>query len=566
MNTDMNSRDSERLVQARNWHLHGQHEQARPVYRRLMRKYPTNSDVQSLLAALMLDTGAPADALPILQRLAQARRDDADVRYNLGLAHAETGDQESAIKAYREAISRNPDHRLAWFNLGFSLKKLGRFEDAVEALRHDFDIEPRLDTTRMLVSCCTELKAFAEARRYANRCVELEGAVPDDLHRLIALENAALAEQMFIGDEQLIETLTLAEHATRLAPENARSWFNLGTTCTLTGDFDTALPALERAFRMEPGLDGVRNLLSVTLNTLGRLEEGWRIRHVPEAMDRATEEAGLPRWQGRLRGGLKLLVVWEQGIGDQILYARMLRDLADAGVEVTFVADRRLTELFRRSEPRIRVVDELDIHGMREHDAWISLGKLHIWFRPDIASLPVPDTWLIADPERRQILRSGWEQAFPDKRYFGIAWHSHAAANGAAKSIPLEHLLPVLKTPGIAWVCAQYGDGADELEALARMHGLDVIIDRSINALADLDAAAAQLSAMDAFVTVSNASAHMAGALGVTTHLLLGRRPIWHWFNEGDRSPWYRDVSIWRQPRLDSWAEPIEALAAHLRD
>jgi hypothetical protein len=212
------------------------------------------------------------------------------------------------------------------------------------------------------------------------------------------------------------------------------------------------------------------------------------------------------------------------------------------------------------------VVDELDEAGMREHDAWISLGKLHIWLRPDIAHLPAPDTWLTADPAQVHRMRADWENRFPGKRYFGIAWHSHAAINGAAKSIPLEHLLPVLKTPGIAWVCAQYGDGADDLEALARRENLNVIIDRSVNALADLDAAAAQLRALDTFISVSNASVHMAGALGVHTHLLLGKRPIWHWFTEGDRSPWYRDVTIWRQPRLDSWEEPIAALAARLRE
>ena len=115
-------------------------------------------------------------------------------------------------------------------------------------------------------------------------------------------------------------------------------------------------------------------------------------------------------------------------------------------------------------------------------------------------------------------------------------------------------------------MCVQYGEGADALRRHAREHGYQVHIDEDCDPLADLDGAAAQLAALDELVSVSNASVHMAGALGVRTHVLISKRPVWHWFREGDRAPWYPDVHLYRQQRLETWQDPIAQLASRLTE
>ena len=565
MNTSMNAKDSSRLVEARQWHMAGKLDDARPVYRRLLRKYPTNSDVQSLLAALLLDTGKPVDALPFLRRLVKERSGDADIQYNLGLALSESGDHEAALVAYRTALELAPDHPLAWYNSGLAQRRLGHAAEAIAAFEHDFQLRPRLDSARLLSKIHEEEGNRDRSLFYANRCVELDGAQPADLHRLVALEARHLAESMFIGDQQALDIETLAVHAAQLSPDDPEALTNLGMIYSQLGDHLGALPPLQHALALDPGNDRCRELLAILLMTVGRIEEGWRLRtrhgHVSHGLDLQF----MPRWQGRMRPGLRLVVLWEQGIGDQILYAHMLGDLVASGVDVTLLCDPRLVALFNTSTLGVHATATLTPADLQAHDAYTSLGELHIWLRPTPESVPAPSSYLRADATRVAAFRNDWATRYPGKRFIGLSWQSHSGLNGAGKSIPLTAMAPILALPDSVFICTQYGEGAVELQSHAAARGIQVHVDDTCNALTDMDVAAAQLMALDELVSVSNASVHLAGALGVRAHVLLGRRPVWHWFATGDRSIWYPHVYLYRQVHLDSWDEPIRTLAERLK-
>jgi hypothetical protein len=454
---------------------------------------------------------------------------------------------------------------LAWYNTGLAWRKLGYPDKAIDALLHDITLRPRVDSCRLLSRLYKEEKELILALEYANQCVELEGANPSDLDYLVALESRILAESMFISDAQALEIETLAVHAAQLTPDNAETLTNLGMVYSQLGDFAGGIPPLQRAHALDSSNENCLKLLAVMLMTMGDIEGGWRLRMSRERLSNTPDIATIPRWQGRVRSGLRLVVLREQGVGDEILYAHMLTDLLDAGVQVTFPCDLRLIPLFRRSEPRLNVSAGLTPEEFNEHDAFVGLGELHIWLRPTLNDLPPPKQLLQPDQEARDRFRAEWEHLYPGHRYVGLSWLSHSTYNGASKSIPLALLDPILQTPNTVFICAQYGEGALELVEHARQRGFSVHIDTSCNALTDLEVAAAQLAALDEYVSVSNASVHLAGALGVKTHALIGRRPVWHWFLQGTQSLWYPDVTLYRQIYLDSWAEPIEKIAEELR-
>jgi len=561
----MNAKDSSRLDEARRWHIQGRRAEAKPIYNRLLRKYPANSDVQSLMAALLLDEGEAVTALPFLRRLTMARPADADLQYNLGLALAESGEYRAAIDAYAIALRLQPTHAMAWYNTGLAWRKLGNTDKAVHALLQDTALTPRADSCRLLSRLYKEHKDLQEAREYAYRCVALEGSKPADLDYLVALESRILAESMFISDEQALDIETLAVHAAHLSPDNPETLTNLGMVYSQLGDFAGGIPPLQRAHALDSSNENCLKLLAVMWMTMGDIESGWRLRVSRERVSNAPDIADIPRWQGRIRPGLRLVVLREQGVGDEILYAQMLTELLDAGVQVTFPCDSRLLPLFRRSEPRLNVTTALTSEEFNQHDAFVGLGELHIWLRPTLAELPPAKPFFRPDSALRNQFRAEWEQLYPGRRYVGLSWLSHSTYNGASKSIPLALLDPILQTPDTVFICAQYGEGATELAEHARQRGFTVHTDLLCNALSDLEVAAAQLAALDEFVSVSNASVHLAGALGVKTHALIGRRPVWHWFLQGTQSPWYPDVTLYRQIYLDSWAEPIARIAAKLR-
>ena len=128
----------------------------------------------------------------------------------------------------------------------------------------------------------------------------------------------------------------------------------------------------------------------------------------------------------------------------------------------------------------------------------------------------------------------------------------------------LLDLRPLLETPGITFIDLQYGDTLKERNAFTAETGIEVYHDEGVDQMADLDIFASQVAAMDMVVTISNTTAHMAGALGVPTLLMLGTVPIWYWLLEREDSPWYPSLRLFRQHESGDWQEVVERVGEEL--
>ena len=104
----------------------------------------------------------------------------------------------------------------------------------------------------------------------------------------------------------------------------------------------------------------------------------------------------------------------------------------------------------------------------------------------------------------------------------------------------------------------------EPIAVAGRAFGVTIHHDPTINQFADLDAFAAQTAALDMVITTSNTTAHMAGALGVPTLLLLASVPDWRWQSTGEAALWYPDMKLFRQRERGDWSAPIDAAAAEL--
>ena len=564
MKERMSASDQARLVVAREAHLGGDLDAAQNAYRRLRRKYPRNADVKSLLGALHLARGEHAAAIPLLEHVSRARKTDADAFYNLGLAFAGSNEHEKAVAHYKRAIRCNAAHPAAHYNLGFSLRNLDRNAEAVEALCADHALKPSFDTCRLLRKCCMALERYEDALAYAEQCVEMEGANLSDLNALVLLLCYNHARASTMSDEDVGTLRALAHRAVELGPNDVEAWVNEGRALTMLGATDEAIAPLARAVQLAPESDEGNALHAVALLSEGRLHQGWHARSLLERMHKPITATGVPRWQGQLQPGYRLWLTKEQGVGDQIIFASAMGDLVNAGMEVTLVSDPRLIPLLTRSMPHVTFCEAIAEADQPAFDGFAPMGEMLLHLREHKDKLPAPHPYLSADPDETALFRGRYEAAYPGQRIIGLAWLSHSDVNGAGKSIPLDDLLPILTLPGCVFVCVQYGEGAEALRAHAAQHGYQVHIDQDCDPLTDLDGAAAQLAALDELVSVSNASVHMAGALGVRTHVLLSKRPVWHWFREGSRAPWYPDVHLYRQQRLETWQHPIATLAEAL--
>ena len=552
----MSAKDHARFASAQALHQAGDLPRARPMYAKLRRKYPRHRQVSLSLAALHLDSGEADQALKLLRPLAALARGDANVHYNLGLAYASGGEHEHAVEAYRRAASIDPQHPKAYFNLGVSLRKLNRQREATEALLKDHAQAPRHDNCRLLARAYTALEDLPRAIRYARESLTFGSADHRDLRHLVSLLCQQAGEQTLVSKHDARELVDLAERSLAQAPNDPDCVADIARVHATLGEPQAALPYLQRVCAMDPANEEMRTLHGLTQLVLGDVSEGWRERTALARLRDPVTGNGTPRLAAWPEPGTRLHLTGDQGIGAQILYARMLPRLIAEGVAVTYACDKRLHPILERSMPGLALVSQ-GTEVAASADAFCPIGELHIYEE----ERPSPGTaYLEPDLALRTKLRERYQRLYPGRKIIALAWASHSRTTGGSKSVPIDALQPILDLPGTAFVCAQYGEGAEAFRQVRQQLGFQGHIDEDLDLAGNMDHAAAQLTAVDTFVSVSNASVHLAGALGVRTHVLVGKRGIWHWFSEGDQSIWYPHVNLHRQRSLVSWEDAVRAV------
>jgi hypothetical protein len=233
----------------------------------------------------------------------------------------------------------------------------------------------------------------------------------------------------------------------------------------------------------------------------------------------------------------------------------------------------RLVPLFARALPDATVVPATDpphpAARAADIDCQAPFGSLCRWRRRELADFR-PEAYLSAEPAAATVTRARY--AGDPRPRVGIAWQSHlhgspqAKRFGRAKSCPLLLWQPILARLGLRFFSLQYGDVAASIDPLTARFGTRIEVDKTVDQLASLDALAAQIAALDLVITVSTTVAHVAGAMGVPTWVLLPHNADWRWQAAGADSLWYPTVRLFRQPRPADWPAVTAAVAEALAE
>ncbi|MFN9658980.1 MAG: tetratricopeptide repeat protein [Cyanobacteriota bacterium] len=335
------------------------------------------------------------------------------------------------------------------------------------------------------------------------------------------------------------------------------------------GDLQGGLRRLEELLADDPGNPQAHWQLAYALLLRGCHREAWphfawRWR-CPSFPSRRLPTIQAP-WDGQ--SPCRRLLIWgEQGICDEVLFAGLLpeaRDwLAGLGASMVALAEPRLVAPLRRALPDLEVHPWGAIASGLDWDQHLPAADLCRWLRPEASSFPSTRApWLRADPWRVAALRASLPPA--DKLRIGLSWRSKAATLGRRKSLPLAPLVRALTLPGVQLLSLQYGSVTEELTALREATGLEVLTIPGVDLHDDLDDLAALISCCDLVISVSNATAHLSGAMGKPTWLALHQVPYWPWGLEGECSPWYPSLRLFRQGSAGCWREPLGELRGAL--
>jgi glycosyltransferase involved in cell wall biosynthesis len=261
-------------------------------------------------------------------------------------------------------------------------------------------------------------------------------------------------------------------------------------------------------------------------------------------------------WDGqRIANGALVVRSVGQPSGDITRYARLLHHAAQRSPKCIALTDPRFVPVFRRSFPSVDVREEgADTQSaLAEAGAIASLETLCTYFAADWAAIKQTYVPLRPDPILASSLRRRYREGH-NRPVVGLSWHS---AN-PQKDVPsLGEWSRFIATFPATFVCLQYGDVESDVEYLSAAAGGRLIFDSSLDQMVDIDAFAAQVSAMDAIVTIPNTTAHMGGAVGVPTIVVLDDRFHLSWPKFKAETPWYPSALMIRR-RARSWGIVLE--------
>jgi hypothetical protein len=176
--------------------------------------------------------------------------------------------------------------------------------------------------------------------------------------------------------------------------------------------------------------------------------------------------------------------------------------------------------------------------------------------------------YLIADKIRSENIKKSILEKEGKKIICGITWKSDNSKIGKNKSLKLNDLLPILLKNNIQFVNLQYGDVEEEIKIFNENNDVNIINYSEIDNFNDIDGHASLIEACDILVMSSNSSAHLAGALGKKTHLLVPSRrdALWYWSNNNNsKNLWYPSINIYQQSTPGEWKDEIFQINSNIQ-
>lgn len=522
-----------------------------------LRRAAANPQMALVLAQLLYRLGRPKEAVDWFQPVIQAMPGDVRVLL-LGSDVARVAGKADLARQWAEqALALDARNAQAELYLGNSLREQGNLADARAALSRACDLAPNYAAAfNNLGVVCREIGDSKAAIEAYERAIEID---PKGNSVRANLGNALRDEGRFA------ESLACYQQLLKETPNDPELHYGLGNTYKENAEFAKSIAAYRRGLACAPTHHDLRVNLSLQLLLDGQLAEGWDLyedrfkrpkRPVP------SRPFTQPRWNGESLEGRSLLVWGEQGAGDKIMLARLVREAASLAREVVVETDPRLLRVMQRSIPNVTWIAELKEPDpvARKTDLHTPICSLARFLRRDLVDFADQGPFLAADPAGVE----RWKATLADLPGYrvGLVWAGNPEhQNDHNRSLQLKAFAPLLDLPGISFVSLQMGKEAEQVaEAGLRIKDLTGEI-KDYADTADL------VSCLDLVISVDTSVAHLAGALGVPTWVLVPFCPDWRWMTQfQDKTPWYGSLRLYRQTAWQSWQEVLDSIEAGLRE
>jgi len=574
------------------------------LYLKILNKYPKESKTLFLIGTLYIQKKIYTQAIKFLLDALNVDSKNDHILMNLGVAYKESHNYKESEKSFTRSLNLNPHNTDTLNNLGSLYLNQREYELAIKYFNQAMAINPKNDSYILnlaeALACNGEFKKsieyllqinasskfffesqvklfniFFKSKNYEN-CINLgaelikkqldkdtlSSVLHNLIHAAIELGDFKKAKSFFLklsldDDNYLFNKAQIdaAEGAIDQAisgyktlikdkKNQTQSLHNLGLIYSRKKDITKAINSFKDALNINPNLSNSKIILGMLQLGQCDFKLGWPnfLSYTQTPIYDYPFLKNKTIWKGQ-KVDKPILIMLDQGIGDQIFYASMLNRL-DAFNRYICITDTKLKELFTKSFSKSIQFTSQDKVSSVDFDFYVRgshLAELYIKEKSDLKQ-QIP--YLKAN-----------KLSFKDKKIIGISWYSKNKLMGRHRSIDLKILIKKLKHKTNNFLNLQYGDFQKEIEKISIKEKIKFVDSSSIDIFNDIQGLSSLIMACDEIYTIDNTTAHLAAALGVKVNLLLPydhHANTWYWINDSHKkSLWYPNVTI-LEAQIDS--------------
>ncbi len=568
-------------------HQNNDFDKAAELYINLLKKEPDNTNVLYFYGLLLVQTSRFNEARNYLEKILQQKNESQiliDSLTLLGESYLIQNDINKAQSYFEKVLDLKNSDFLANFNLGNIYFTRKNTDEAIKcyymALREEVN---QVEIYTKLVQIYTEKNNIDKIIYCYLKLIELE---PKNAYHYFNAGNIYYQKN---DAENAFKAYT---NAIYLTPDFADAHLNLSTIYQKIFDFKNAEKHLLKALELKDNLLEIYlNLGNLYIDTgetskaieisekglkkfsqnqsflfnkrraqmlEGNIDEGWEYFKLRRIVNEKKElKTYLLDYKGTLKDK-RVLVYNDSGFGDSIQFLRYIPELKETGAKVLLKTQKPLVKLIESSDFDVEIISDEQKLTEVEYDFHINLTSLAYLFKRDKNNFPLAkEKYISAEPEKIEEYR----KKFFDNNDFkiGIVWYS--GVNFLRKSPKdIKYFYPLSKIPGIKFYSFQKTEGKPVFNSLPD----DFEIIKLGDDFKDFTETAAAVANIDMFIGMDTVMIHLAAAMGKPTWCMLPDVPNWRWFIQGDTTPWYDNVQLFRQKEPGNWTEVFERIKQQL--
>lgn len=480
----------------------------------LIKQYPKDISLNLAKAQITRDLGNDDEAINILEKLSFENNQNINVLISLGFTLNKIKKYDEAISVYKKALKIDPNNFATIYNCGLTYLNKKKYAESIELLELALKIDKQnINLNLTLVAAYEFIKDFNKAKKIIKK---LKNMYPNSSK--VYFQSAAL----YLHQERLDDALIEINKAIDLDDNNHEAKYSKANI-------------LLKKKKYKEGMDLYR----------------WRVKK--DNLFTKFNDIHI----NEIHKNEKLLIYFEQGLGDQILYSRFVDELSRHVEECVLVVQEKIVDLLSSSLKKTKVISE---KNYKDSD-FLEYKKLNLGscgrFIDNLEHLITnPILIKVNELEKKEI-----ESRYKDKKLIGISWKSNNKDLGEFKSLKLKEIINKIKFPkNYEIINLQYGDIKNEINSSP----VKIINDEKINLFDDISGLAALINQCEYIITVSNITAHISGILGKKTYLLAphGMGLFWYWSKDVNVYP---NMHILRQLVNGTWDNAFELINEQIK-